>query len=144
METNLLLMIYTGLHRYIVRRDHVHELRLVMRKADLERPDLRGKQLVSSDLGRLLDPLDPLQAGRCYALIVHMRRRGVALLARRVEDVYIEAAAHDSMQSLPPLLTRNLQRPWLLGVVVWDDIPILVLDMRQIAQDVLLTYRNMG
>lgn len=136
-STSLLLTIRTTLHHYLVRRDQMLEIRLITSVADLERPDERGRPLISAELGKLLDPADLRSQARRHALIVPTRRRGVALLVERVEDFSHQNAA--AMQPLAPLLRQRLTRPWFLGSVVGDDdTPVLVLDLRQIAQDVLL------
>lgn len=132
----LLLTVQTTLHCYVVRRDQVHELRLIGSSADLERADERGRPLFSRELGPLLDPGDLRSNARRHALIVPTRRRSVALLVERVEQ--LEAASLDIVQPLAPLLARRLARPWFLGAVLRDDVPTLVLDLRQIAQDVLI------
>lgn len=142
MDTDLLLRVHTTLHSYIVRRDHVHELRLVFNQADLEHQDERGRSLLSCELGRLLDPDDLRSNVRRHALVVHLRRRRVALLAERVDAIRIGGGAEDSVQPLPPLLAQRLARPWFLGVFLDDELPLLVLDVRQIAQDVALSQKK--
>lgn len=132
----LLITVDTQLNRYIVRRDQILELRMIISNADLERPDERGKALVAHELGALLDAEDRHGNARRHALVVPTRRRSVALLVDRVED--FRYAAPGIVQPLVPLLRKRLARPWFLGVVVQDDTPFLVLDLRQIAQDVLL------
>jgi chemotaxis signal transduction protein len=139
-STGLLLTICTTRHRYIVCRDQILEIRLITRSADLERPDERGHPLVSAELGKLLDPQDLRSNARRHALIIPTRRRGVALLVERVEDFSQQTAGE--VQPLAPLLRQRLARPWFMGTVVCDDTPVLVLDLRQIAQDVLFGQRN--
>lgn len=135
----LLLMVQTTAHRYIVRREQILELRLVTRVSDVEREDERGKPVIGSDLGLLLDPQDESNATRRHALIVPTRRRSVGLLVDRVDDVYTnEDAAQNQVHKLPVLLVRRLARPWFMGVVIYEDTPVLVLDLRQIAQDALI------
>lgn len=135
-DAGLCITIVTTLHQYIVRRDQVLELRVGMSKAELERPDERGKSVISCELGTLLDPRDMRSNPRRHALVIPTRRWSVALLVERVED--IRTATRDHIQKLPPLLARRLERPWFLGVFVAEENPMLVLDLRQIAQDVLM------
>jgi chemotaxis signal transduction protein len=144
MNIDLLLNVRTALHRYIVRRGQFDELRLITNEADLEKPDERGRSIVSYNLGGLLDPQDIISPKRCHALIVHMRRRSVALLVERVEDAYslVGMAEHETIQPLPPLLAQGIENTWLVGVVVRDDIPLLVLDLRQVARDMLLREKQ--
>lgn len=138
---NLLLFVCTTRHRYVVRRDQIAEIRLIRSSADLELPDARGRTLVCQELGPLLDPLDIRSNARRHALIIATRRRSVALLAERMDDFV--GMAPDTIQRLSPLLARRLARPWVLGALVCDDLPLLVLDLRQIAQDVLLGMHTM-
>lgn len=138
--TGLLLTVMTTKHQYIVRRDQILELRLVTDEADLKRPDERGKPIISGELGTLLDPEDVPMTPRRHAIIVPTRRRSIALLVDRIENV--QMTAEDSMQKLPALFLRNLSRPWFLGVMVQEDTPVLVLDLRQIAQDVMLMQKK--
>lgn len=135
VTADLLLFVCTTHHRYVVRRDQIAEIRLISGSADMERPDARGRPLLCQELGPLLDPLDIRSNARRHALIIATRRRGVALLVERVDDFV--GMAPDAVQPLSPLLARRLARPWVLGVLVYDDTPLLVLDLRQIAQDVL-------
>ncbi len=137
----LLLFACTTRHRYVVRRDQIAEIRLIRRNSDLALPDARGRTLVCQELGPLLDPLDVRRSVRCHALIVATRRRSVALLVERLDDFV--GMAPEAVQRLSPLLARHLARPWVLGALVCDDIPLLVLDLRQIAQDVLLGIHTM-
>jgi hypothetical protein len=136
----LLLTVITKNHRYIVRRDQMIELRLVTTEADLKRPDERGKPIISGELSLLLDPDDPPTHSRRHAIIVPTRRRSVALLVDRVEDV--QATTEGMIQKLPEVFKRRLERPWFLGVMVQEDTPILVLDLRQVAQDMLFTQSS--
>jgi hypothetical protein len=136
----LLLMVRTPGHTYIVRREQILELRLVTSVADVEREDERGKPVIGSDLGLLLNPQDESSATRRHALIVPTRRRSVGLLVDRIDDVYTNGSAsqHHQVQKLPALLARQLARPWFMGVLIYEDAPVLVLDLRQIAQDALI------
>lgn len=132
----LLLILYTRHHVYAARRDQVLELRRITGADDLARPDNRGKPLISADLAQLLDPADSCPPLTGHALIIPARRRGVALLVERVDDLY--ATKPDLVQPLAPLLARRLARPWVRATLIFDNRPVLVLDVRQIAQDILL------
>jgi chemotaxis signal transduction protein len=137
-EADMFLTIRSNAQRYIVRRDHVRELRLILSEADLEQPDERGKALIYCELDHLLSGHESYNISRRHALIVHLRRRSVALLIDRIEDARPTADLEDHVRPLPTLLARRLARPWFLGVLMRNEIPLLVLDLRQIAQDVLL------
>lgn len=138
-STRLLLTIRATPDRYIVWRDHVLEMRQITSSEDLARPDERGRSLLTSNLGRLLNPGYAPGHPHRHALIVSMRRRSVAFLVERVEDFLVETVA--MVQPLPPLLARRLARPWFLGVMVYEDTPLLVLDLRHIAHDLLIGKR---
>lgn len=142
MDTNLLLKVHTTLHSYIVRRDQVHELRLVLGSADLEGVDERGRQMVNCELGRMLDPADLRGHVRRHALVVHMRRRNVALLAERIDAIRVAAEPEQLVQPLPSLLAQRLDYPWFMGVFIHEELPLLVLDVQQIARHVLLSQKK--
>jgi hypothetical protein len=132
----LLLTVVTPNHRYIVRRDQMLGIRIIANTSDLERPDERGKPVIGTELGPLLDPHDTGKTSpRQHALIVPTRRWSVALMVERVDDVHL---ADVQMQKLPSIIAKNIQRPWFLGILMHNDVLMLVLDLRQIAQDVLI------
>lgn len=138
--SGVLLTVRTSMHRYIVRRDHIAEIRMIAGNGDLELRDKRGKPIMRHELGHLLDSENTPIRTRWHALIVSTHHRDVALLVDRVEDI-----AHTSsevIQPLAPLLARRLTRPWVLGTLVRDDEPLLVLNLRQIAQAVLSGQHN--
>lgn len=142
MAESLLLMIRTALHRYVVRRDQVHELCIVNKGAELAATDERGRPLLGCELGPLLDPTDIQRQGRQHALVVQLRRRSIALLVNRVDDIYSQADSVEAIQPLPRLLMRRIERPWFLGVLMCDDTPVLVLDLRTLAQDAVLSQKD--
>lgn len=133
----LLLIVMTRLHRYVVRREHMLELRVVADETDLERPDEHDKPLERCELGPLLDPHDTPTSTRRHALIVPSHLGSVAFLVDRIEDMQRETST-TTMHPMPSLFVRQLKRPWFPGVFVLEETPLLVLDLRQIAQDVLI------
>lgn len=141
-EADMLLTIRSSTQRYVVRRDHVRELRLILSDDDLEQPDERGKALICCELDDLLSGHQSYSVSRRHALIVHLRRRSVALLIDRIEDARPTGELEADIRPLPALLARRLERPWFLGVLIRDETPLLVLDLRQIAQDVLLQQKQ--
>lgn len=132
---NLLLTVVTPLHRYIVRRDQMIELRVVTSPSDLERPDERGFPLIACELSPLLDPRDTSDAPRRHAVVVPAPTYSVALLVERIEDLHI--VNEESIQPVSPLFKWQLERLWFLGFIVEHEIPLLVLDLQQIARDVI-------
>jgi chemotaxis signal transduction protein len=138
---SLLLTVQTVLHRYVVYRDQILELRIVDNIAELEQIDSRGRPMINRALGGLLDPRDTLNAKRCHALIVQLRRRSVALLVERVADLHtIEMP--NLIQPLAPLIVQRLDHPWFLGAMVHNEEPLLVLDLRQIALETFRCTQN--
>jgi chemotaxis signal transduction protein len=142
MYGDLLLLVHTATHTYVARREQIHRLHLVSYELELATTDERGRPIVPSDLGPLLDAEDMGSDGRAHALIVQLRRRSVAFLVERVDDLRIEAPLTELLHPLPPLLARRLARPWFMGVLLWHDEPCLVLDLRQIAQDVIFNRQQ--
>lgn len=131
MNAELLISVHTMRYRYVALRDHIVGLRVMLQPSDLI--DADGQLIPSCELGRLLDPHDLRSNPRRHALLVPTRRRLVALLVERVDDMvaFHTAAIHP----LPPILAQQLQYKWVSGVVNDADQPILLLDLRQIAQD---------
>jgi hypothetical protein len=133
MSVALLLEVHTATRRYLVPQTHLDHLTMMVASQPAA-PTRRSTALVCRDLGPLLDPDDLGPPGRRHALTVELRRRTVALLVERAESL----AAPGAVQPLGALLARRLARPWVLGAVVIDDLPVLVLDLRRIAADVAL------
>lgn len=128
----LLLEVCTAARRYFVPRSHL----ALLSQASSEAPpacDERGRTPLVRELGPLLDPDDRGLPGRRHAMTVALRRRSVVLLVERV--VALGAAAQ--VRPLGPLLGPSLARPWVIGVVLADDEPALVLDLRRIAADLV-------
>lgn len=121
--------VQTARRRYFVPRGHVDQLGV----APL--PDavtVLDRPLLTRDLGPLLDPEDGGAPGR-QALTVLLRRRAVVLRVQRIES--LESV---TVHPLAPLLRQRLRAPWVVGAVIRDDQPVLVLDVRRIATDLAL------
>jgi hypothetical protein len=140
METDLLI-VCTSQQRYAVRRDQLLGLRMIITAEDMERPDDRGKPVNSMDLGEVLGINSQATHHHRHALVVPSRRRSVLLLVDRVE--HLCAAMEERLHPFPRLLRHQVARPWFLGVLIEPDaMPVLVLDVRQIAQDILMKTRS--
>ncbi len=133
MSTALLLEVHTALRRYLIPQTHLDHLTVVLAGQE-PTPSERGKPLVCRALGPLLDATDVGHPARQHALTVELRRRTVLLLVERAARL----TTPGTVQPLGTLLARCLARPWVLGAVVIDDCPVLVLDLRRIAADVAL------
>lgn len=136
LEPDLLLLIATGPHYYGVRRDQIQRLLVLDQPEEVPAIDERGKKVVAQPLEPLLSQEESSLTGRCHALLVPTRRRTLAFLATRVEDLLTVGGAQ-TFQPLPPLLHQHLARPWFLGTLLQNTTLLLVLDLRQMAQDVL-------
>lgn len=88
----------------------------------------------SCELGSLFDQRDVSESDRRYALIVPTRRRNIAFLTERIDEITNCAA---EIRPLGALLASCLAHPWFLGAMICDNHPLLVLDLHRIAQDVL-------
>lgn len=132
VEADLLLEVHTAGRRYLVPRGHLDHLTQLT--IDAAPPaDQRGRHLVVRELGPLLDPADTGSPGRRHALTIDLRRRTVAILVERAEAL----AAPGAVLPLGPLLAR-LARPWVIGAVIVDEAPVIVLDLRRIAADLAI------
>ncbi len=129
----MILLIETVAHRYLCRRQDVDTIDLA---SDRER-DGRGRLIIRHQLGPLLDPADPPASGRLHALVITLRRRVVELTVPRV-DLLAEAP---TIMSLAPFVAARLQLPWVNGVALLDEQPVVVLDLRRLAADVTLGLR---
>lgn len=132
-DAPLLISLHVAGRPYLVRRDAVDVMALLDPLAP-PATDARGRPLTVRPLAELLGAEEDPAPGRRHALSVALRRRSVALLVDRVDDM----AHHISVQPLAPLLARRLARPWFLGAAAIDDAPVLLLDLRRIAADVAL------
>ncbi|MEN9935887.1 MAG: hypothetical protein RLZZ387_2466 [Chloroflexota bacterium] len=130
----LLLLVRTPLRRYAVRRDDYTDARLVTCPEDLAAGDGPGRPYIGFELGALLDPADRGGQGRRRALVVPLRRRKIALLVDRVEEL-LELPA---VQPLPSLLHERLSEPWVTGVLLVEGDIVLQLDLRAVARSALL------
>ncbi len=129
----MILLITTVCRRYLCRQ---HDVDSIGQPTTTER-DERGRPIVRCQLGPLLDPNDPPASGRLHALTIAMRRRVVELTVPHV-DLLVTAP---SIIPLAPFVIAHLQLPWVNGVALLDDQPVVVLDLRRIATDVALGLR---
>jgi chemotaxis signal transduction protein len=142
MYENVLLIVSTTRHSYVVRRTQVNELRLISGSTSLQKTDERGKPLIGCELAHLFQAPESHDTPGRHALIIHMRRQSVALLVQRVDDIVTRGAAGAQVQPLPALLAQRLEMPWVTGVLLCDTTPLLVLDLRRIAHDVIQRHKH--
>jgi hypothetical protein len=128
----MLVVVRTANRRYAVRRTDL----LGIRRADVARHEaLRSAQpFASMALGALLEPLAASEIRPSQALLVSLRRRTIALLVERVEEFLEQPHVHP----LPALLRNQLHQEWAVGILMHEDEPIIVLDLRAVARSVLL------
>ena len=134
MSSTALLILRTAKHRYAARHSDLAELRQVLDPTALQTAEGNDRSYVYIELGTLLDPTDISEQTRRHALLIPLRRRYIALLVDAVEAF----REHDSSVPLPKLLHNHLAQPWAIGVLCYDDTPIVQLDLRAIARSVLL------
>ena len=129
----LLLEVRAVGRRYYVPCAHIDGLELLRPDAPSAH-DERGRPCLVRGFASLLWPFEALSSPPQQALVVRLRRRSVALLVDRVEQL-----SHDlTVQPLGPLFAHSLAAPWVLGAVATDLASILVLDLRRIAADLAL------
>ncbi len=126
----MILLIETATRRYLGRQSDVDAIGA---PGEDDR-DARGRPILRRQLGPLLDPDDPPAVGRLHALRIILRRRTVELLVSRV-DLFPEAPP---IKPLVPFLAVRLQLPWVSGVALIADQPVVVLDLRRLAADLAL------
>ena len=137
MSASALIILRTAQHRYAARHSDLAELRQVRDAAVLETVG-GDRPCVCVELGAFLDPADISTQTRRHALLIPLRRRYVALLVDAVE-AFLE---YDRSEPLPGLLQQHLTQPWAVGVLNYNDIPIVQLDVRAIARSVLLQHSS--
>jgi len=130
----MLLIVRTAQHRYIVRREDVATLRAMTRSGSGDGREDADPSVIAVELGPLIDSSDVSTAQRRHALIIPLRRRNIALLVDAVDTI----VDHVDVQPLPPLLRERLHEPWATGVLLIDDQPVVQLDVRAIARSILL------
>jgi hypothetical protein len=129
-----ILCVRAGLRRYAITQDQIDHLSLIDPAG--APTDQRGRPLICRELGMLLGDAGVVEPGRCHAITVLLRRRSVALLIEHIDS--LGAGAPITAQPLSPLISRRLARPWFLGAVIYEDQPLLLLDLRRIASDVAI------
>jgi hypothetical protein len=133
-DDSTILTVRAGHQRYAIAQAQVDHLGMID-PADAP-ADQHGRPLICRELGPLLGGGGAPLAGRRHAITVSLRRRSVALLVDHIDS--LGGAAPPAIQPLSPLLARRLAWPCFLGAVVYNDEPLLLLDLRRIATDVAI------
>jgi hypothetical protein len=136
MANNVLMVVKTAMHRYVVRRDDLLDVKMARTGDILQVDGLTDRPYLGFQLGQLLDPSDRSALSRFRALVVPLRRRYVALLVDNVET-FLE---HAEVLPLPELLRQRLQQPWATGALIMEDNLIIQLDLRAVARSALLAH----
>jgi len=126
----VILLLETTTRRYLCRQ---HDVDAIGAPGVADR-DERGRPIIRRQLGPLLDPADPPVAGRIHALRIILRRRTVELVVARV-DLLVEAPV---IHPLAAFVSARLQLPWVYGVALLAEQPVVALDLRRLAADLAL------
>jgi hypothetical protein len=129
---SVFLSVRAGRWRCAVVREQVGHLAFLDPAAPPADPT--GRPLICRELAALFGEAVVGAAGRRQAIMITLRRRSVGLLVDHIDS--LEAADGSAVQPLSPILARRMARPWFLGAIVCDDLPLLLLDLRRIATDV--------
>jgi chemotaxis signal transduction protein len=129
----MLLLVYTALHQYAIRRDDLAAIRVIAGQADLDQLGSRDRPAMPIGLGELLDPHDHARQTRQHGLIVPLRRRPLVFLVERVEQT-IEAPI---IHPIPVLIAKHLRDTWAVGVIEINQMLTILLDLRAIARSIL-------
>lgn len=125
------LLVRTARRRYAIRRHDVFGIHALPADATSD------PALLPIDLGTLFDPGDRSEQVRQHGLFVPLRRKQVVFLVAQIDLV----EQPPPLILLPPLLQAQLAQPWTLGVMMFDDEPVIQLDLRAIARSVLADNR---
>lgn len=129
-----ILKVEAGAQHYGIVQTQIDHLGLI--DPSMVERDARGQPIVCRDLGPILGGAEQIGVGRRHAMTVVLRRRSVALLIDHIDN--LDSTYSQEIQSLSPLITRRLAHPWFLGAIVYQDTPLLLLDLRRIATDVAI------
>ncbi len=132
---NLVLTLHTARHTYAVIHRPEVQIRFIGGATALGTTDSRNRPLIKADLGTLLDYQDISDQGSRYAFVVPLRRRSVALLCDAVSEMH--TVDEGELSPLPPLLYHRLPHRWVWGVYTPSETLILVLDLYEIALDLI-------
>lgn len=153
ISAGVLLLAQVGQTVFAVQRNQLVGIERIAERngqaaAVFERQDERGQPM---QLFRLVDVFWPGASSESAApadsqlhghlLLVPTRRRTVALLAERVDALDLGGTLAESIAPVPPLLAQHGLATWYSGVLVWQEQPVLVLNLRQIAQHALKQQR---
>jgi hypothetical protein len=127
-----LIQLLAGSQRYFIYHQHMTRLSLI----DPHDPPLydeQGRSCIVVDLAMLLgSAVADRPVGR-YGVLVGLRRRTVIFLVDRGDM----PAAIPSIQPFSKSILRSLAHPWIIGAALDADVPIILLDLRRIAADVV-------
>jgi hypothetical protein len=129
----LLIVVYTAIRSYAVKREDVTQMRALSTPEDLASLGTAERPPIPIDLGTLLDPNDRSTALRRHGLVVPLRRRPIVFYVDRI-DTAIEQAV---IQPLPPMLAGHLRDSWSAGVLDHAGKLMIVIDLRAVARSVL-------
>ncbi|MEI8306065.1 MAG: hypothetical protein WCF99_03255 [Chloroflexales bacterium] len=129
-----ILCVLAGRWRYAISQAQIEHFGLI---DPVDAPiDQRGHPLICRHLATLLGDAEVLAPGRHHAMTVVLRRRSVALLVNHIDT--LDGTGPYEIHPLSPLITRRLTLPWFLGAIIYQDAPLLLLDLHRIATDVAI------
>jgi chemotaxis signal transduction protein len=133
-SVSAILGVWAGKRRYAIAQGQVDHLGLLDRAG--APTDQRGRPLICRELGALFGEAETAGLGRRPAITVSLRRRSVAILVDHIDSL----GDGELLETHPlsPLIARRLRLPWFLGAVIYQDEPLLLLDLRRIANDVAI------
>ena len=126
------LHIIVGGQPFLVQHSQVSRTILAAHVVGLQ--DERGHAVRQVPLAPVLGlPAIPAR----HALLVPTRRRTVALLVEATDLFEQVGDLVPLILPVPPLIAQAVGHQWLGGIMIHDDYPLQLLDVRQIAQDAL-------
>jgi hypothetical protein len=133
--SDLMLTFQTRQQRYALLYRQEIELRYIGAREALDATDNRGRPMLSADLCTLLDSADREVWLRRCAFVLPLRRCSVALRCNALNELsHIDAT---SIKPLPYLIVQRLPHTWFAGFCLFENEPMLLLDLRQIAMHIL-------
>lgn len=130
--TTDLLHIVVGTQPFLVQRSQVSRTVPAVQVAQLQ--DERGQAVRRIELATVLGvPATPTR----HALLVLTRRRTVALLVTTVDLFQQAADLVPPILPVPALIAQAVGHQWVSGIMIYNDYPLQLLHVRQIAQDAL-------
>lgn len=133
----IVLLIHTPQRRYAVKYADITNIRSCTSQEEVASWGSVDRPGIAVDLGELLDQETPVWPQRASALIVTMRRRQIAFVVKKVEEMLEQP----NIRPLPEMMCSVLRNQWATGVLDNGGELSIVLDLRELARSILVGHK---